>query len=334
MTQPRIFISSTYFDLKYVRENLASFLENLGYDVVLHEKGDIIYGKNDPLERYAYKMIESCDFLIGIIGSRYGCDSRYGGNSITQEEITTARASGKKIFIFIQTNVYDEYNTYLKNKNNPNIQYSSVDNVKIFNFIETLQGESNNNYIAKFDSVNDIKNLVSSQLSGLFKILLDAEERRSTLFEGSKITFFRDRNRMIDYFEKIMDEATVGDVLWAQGVGHTAYTNRFQNRLTRLTNDGVEIHFITNKSSSQYEEFTSILKKTPRLKWVTSQNNKIRVFGLSCKCVIIALPSPGQYEAILVKDPYFTEVLHDWFCKKFNKLYKREKQKNDISINQ
>lgn len=334
MTQPKIFISSTYFDLKHVREDLASYLEKLGYEVVLHEKGTIVYGKNDPLEQYAYKTIESCDFLIGIIGSRYGCDSKYGGNSITQKEITTARASGKKIFIFIQTNVYEEYNTYLKNKNNSSIQYSSVDSVKIFKFIETLQGESNNNYISKFDTVSDIKRCVSSQLSGLFKILLDAEERRSTLFEGSKITFFRDRNRMIDYFEKMMDDATEGDVIWAQGVGHTAYTDRFQNRLTRLTNNGVEIHFITNKSSSQYEEFTSILKKIPRLKWVTSQNNKIRVFGLSCKCVIIALPSPGQYEAILVKDPYFTEVLHDWFCKKFNKLYKREKQKNDISINQ
>lgn len=320
MRQPRIFISSTYFDLKQEREDLAEYFKGLGYDVVLHEKGDIVYGKTRPLEMYAYETINTIDFLIGIIGKRFGSPSLSGANSITQNEINTARRAGKKILVFIQTDVYSEYQTYLKNKNNRRIHYSSVDNIEIFKFIETLHGQCRNNYITKYDTVNDIKTIAISQLSGIFKMLLEEEERRSTLFEGSKITVFRDRNRMIDHFEKMMDEATVGDVIWAQGVGHTAYTDNFPTRLMELTNNGVEIRFIVNKKSSQYDDFTSILKRIPLLKWVSSENNKIRVFGLSEKCVIVALPSPGQYEAILIRDTYLTKVIFDWFNNKFYTL--------------
>jgi hypothetical protein len=41
MARPRIFISSTYYDLKYIRASLDLFIESLGFEPVLSEKGDI-----------------------------------------------------------------------------------------------------------------------------------------------------------------------------------------------------------------------------------------------------------------------------------------------------
>ena len=43
MARPRVFISSTFYDLKHVRASLDLFIEGLGYDSILSEKGDIAY---------------------------------------------------------------------------------------------------------------------------------------------------------------------------------------------------------------------------------------------------------------------------------------------------
>lgn len=38
LAKPRIFIISTYYDLKNLRANLERFIKELGYDPVLNEK--------------------------------------------------------------------------------------------------------------------------------------------------------------------------------------------------------------------------------------------------------------------------------------------------------
>ncbi|WP_413716016.1 DUF4062 domain-containing protein [Sphingobium sp. B8D3B] len=75
MARPRVFVSSTYFDLKSVRADLEHFIRERGFDPVLHERGSIPYGNAEALERYCYKEIETCDILISIIGGRFGSQS-------------------------------------------------------------------------------------------------------------------------------------------------------------------------------------------------------------------------------------------------------------------
>ncbi len=41
--KPRIFISSTFYDLKYIREDIANFVRSYGYEPILFEDGDIGY---------------------------------------------------------------------------------------------------------------------------------------------------------------------------------------------------------------------------------------------------------------------------------------------------
>ena len=43
MPVPRVFVSSTCYDLKYIRENLKSFIRSLGYDPILSEEGSVFY---------------------------------------------------------------------------------------------------------------------------------------------------------------------------------------------------------------------------------------------------------------------------------------------------
>ena len=42
MARPRVFVSSPYYDLKHIRSSLDSFIDRLGYEPVLSEKGILL----------------------------------------------------------------------------------------------------------------------------------------------------------------------------------------------------------------------------------------------------------------------------------------------------
>lgn len=50
MAVPRVFLSSTFFDLKQVRNNIGDFIKGLGYEPVMHEKSSVAYTYTTPLE--------------------------------------------------------------------------------------------------------------------------------------------------------------------------------------------------------------------------------------------------------------------------------------------
>ena len=133
MIKPRVFVSSTYYDLKYIRDDLELFISQMGYDPILFESGDIAYQHDKPLDESAYNEIDNCHMQILIIGGRYGSptssskESDEGTdknkmyehyNSITRREYETARRNGIPIFIFVDKGVYSEYQTYKKNREN------------------------------------------------------------------------------------------------------------------------------------------------------------------------------------------------------------------------
>jgi hypothetical protein len=69
MHKPRIFISSTFYDLKYIRNRKSIFLENLGYQPIRNEEGDIPYGKDDGLKNIVTRKYRYFNFTIGGIGT-------------------------------------------------------------------------------------------------------------------------------------------------------------------------------------------------------------------------------------------------------------------------
>ena len=110
MAKPRIFVSSTYYDLKHIRASLSLFIDSLGYESILFEKGQIAFVSDDPLDISCYREAESADIFVLIIGGRYGSETsevqikdktQYTDyNSITKKEYETASNNHIPIYIF------------------------------------------------------------------------------------------------------------------------------------------------------------------------------------------------------------------------------------------
>ena len=178
MAKPRVFVSSTFYDLRQVREDLDRFISGLGYEAVLHEAGDVAYGKDSPPEGYVHREIEMCDILICVIGGRYGTESQeQPGSSITQQELRTAIENQVQVFIFIEQAVHSEYGTYLINKETADIKYRSVDDPRVYEFIEAVHKLPRNNPIAPFQTASDIVDFLRSQWAGLFQRFLQDQKR-------------------------------------------------------------------------------------------------------------------------------------------------------------
>lgn len=200
MARTRVFISSTYYDLKYVRSALEIFILSLGYEAVLSESGAIAYSPDVPLDESCYREVTNVDMFVLIIGGRYGAEASGESNqkarspdensfyaryeSITKKEYQAAIESGIPIYILIERSVNAEYYTFLKNKKNDNIQYAHVDSVNIFHFIDSVLSQARNNPKQTFDRYADIENWLREQWAGLFHDMLS---RRSSQKQISSI---------------------------------------------------------------------------------------------------------------------------------------------------
>lgn len=215
MAKPRIFISSTFYDLRQIRIELDKFIESMGYDPVRNEEGDIPYGKDDELQMYCYKEIDNIDILISVIGGRYGSPSvieeKEKEYSVSQRELKTAYKQNKQIFIFIEKNVYTEYETYVLNKDNSEIVYRYIDNINIYKFIDEIKSFSHNNNIKTFETVDDITRYLKEQFAGLFKqYIIDAENRKQQQVIQEVNETAQTLKQMLDYLINVNNEQQEG----------------------------------------------------------------------------------------------------------------------------
>lgn len=178
MARPRVFISSTFFDLRQVREDVSRFIKDLGYEAVLFEKGEVPYGSKNPLEQYCYKEIGLCDILISIVGGRYGSPSTNPPYSISQRELKHALQRGKQVYIFVEKGVHSEFQIYKANKDVKGLRYQFVDNPRVYEFLEEVWALPFNNPIFQFESSSDIIHVLRDQWAGLFQRLLQEESNR------------------------------------------------------------------------------------------------------------------------------------------------------------
>lgn len=192
MARPRIFVSSTYYDLKHIRSSLELFIESVGYDPVLSEKGDIAYTPDQALDESCYREAASCDIFVMVIGGRYGSEAssdrkradrkffeRY--DSITRKEFESAYDSDVPTFILVESGVYSEYQTYLKNKGNKTVRYAHVDSANIFLLIDDLISKPRNNPISTFEKSTQIEAWLREQWAGLFRELLKSRSQQKQL---------------------------------------------------------------------------------------------------------------------------------------------------------
>ncbi|WP_429019574.1 DUF4062 domain-containing protein [Aeromonas allosaccharophila] len=193
MANLRVFISSTYYDLKHVRSYVASFITKMGYDATLSEKGKIAYDPSLPLDESCYQDTISSNILVLIVGGRYGSatsetDTKNNNNefyqryeSVTRKEFETASSHNIPTYILVEKAVMLEYETFKKNRGNDTVTYAHVDSVNIFNFLDDILSKGRNNPLFQFEQPQEIEGWLKNQWSGYFRSLLEKRHQNQQL---------------------------------------------------------------------------------------------------------------------------------------------------------
>ncbi len=174
MRRLSVFVSSTCYDLKHVREELAGCIRKLGHEPILSEQGSF------PVDPTA-TTIENCidavnaeaDILVLVVGKRYG-STVPAGKSITNLEYEAARIKGIPIYVFIDQEVTTLLPIY---EQNPGVALQDVDDPEgLFAFVRTLRSR-HQMWCFPFTTVASICETLSAQFSILFSSSLVLRRR-------------------------------------------------------------------------------------------------------------------------------------------------------------
>lgn len=160
--QPTIFVSSTCYDLRQVREDLKEFFENnYGFDTMLSEFDSFPIDPCIGTFENCLNNVDKCaDIFVLIVGTRYGYITDKG-KSITNLEYLHAKAKGIPLFVFVSKQLYNNLPLWRENKNG---DFSSVvDDPQIFEFISEIYDESQQ-WIYTYETVRDIMAAMKNQL--------------------------------------------------------------------------------------------------------------------------------------------------------------------------
>ena len=273
--KPRIFISSTCYDLKFVREDLADFVKDYDYEPILSENGDIGYTPGQNLDTSCYVAMQTSDMVILIVGSEYG--SAASGEvkdefaeyiSITRKEFRTAIDSGIPVFAMIDKKVMAEYGIYEVNiekieKNDLEIQFKVVKDLNVFRFIKEIKGAVNIP-IQEFEKSSDIKEFIRKQWADMFKNYLVSlkEEKENQKIESSvneMKTLIQKMDIMLDSVGRNVLSNKYDEVVNTQEI--IAYCKLISDSFDMLIKDGFDIKDI-NIRKEVITEFLKILKET------------------------------------------------------------------------
>ncbi len=168
--KPKVFVSSTCYDLSQIRQEISTYLNNIGFIPILSEhKSFPINPENDTYTNCIETVRENADLFILLIGNRYGSKNE-SGKSITNLEYLTAKEKNVPIYIFINKKILPTYEVWKRNKSG-NFE-GIVDDIEIFKFIEKLR-DSGENWCFEFEYAGDIIECLKEQFSFLFKKMLD-----------------------------------------------------------------------------------------------------------------------------------------------------------------
>ncbi|WP_420601772.1 DUF4062 domain-containing protein [Flagellimonas sp.] len=192
MAKPRVFVSSTYYDMKHIRASIENFVQSLGYDSILSEKGNIAYNPDTPLDESCYHEVNNSDIFVIIIGGRYGSPSsdqpkdlpktfhtRY--ESITKKEYLTAIEKEIPTYILVEKSVNAEFETFRRNRKNPDVEYAHVDSINVFYLIEEILQQPRNNPVFHFENHNEIETWLKEQWAGLFRDMIHSRKDKKQI---------------------------------------------------------------------------------------------------------------------------------------------------------
>lgn len=210
MAVPRVFISSTCYDLHEIRFQLHRFISDIGYDPVMSEFGDIFYDSGQHVQDACKEEIARSNVFVLIIGNNYGSIYHRHINhprlpdSITLQEFRKAIEVNIPKYIFINRFVQYDFVNYRRILSKEISRYFSendvpddrVENVKadlkekfdnrypfqqeayryIFYFLDMIYNLEINNAIYPFESFENIRDDLRKQWAGFFYDSLTKEK--------------------------------------------------------------------------------------------------------------------------------------------------------------
>lgn len=214
MASLRVFISSTCYDLGPIRGQIRNFLNTMGFEPIMSDYNDVLYDPRVHTHTSCIEEIATCDFIILIVGSRFGgnaipeaisridFDTLYDKSksvellkkkeniSVTQLEILKAVEIEIPIFTFIDNRLMSDHELYEKNKSKTilhEIEFPSIDKQEtaefIFEFINFLRHRTKGNSINSFAKFEDIEETLKKQWAGLFQKLLNESRHKQIEFK-------------------------------------------------------------------------------------------------------------------------------------------------------
>jgi uncharacterized protein DUF4062 len=179
MAAPKVFVSSTCYDLRYIRENLKYFIKSLGYDPILSEEGSVFFDPKLHVQDACIAELPNCQMLVLVIGGRFGSPFKETRKSVTNAEYSEAARLKIPIFALVEQGVHSDLSVYASNRSDKRLvdkmKFPSVDNTAIFAFIEEVRSNAVNNALVPFRDFSDIESYLRQQWTGMmFSFLADA----------------------------------------------------------------------------------------------------------------------------------------------------------------
>lgn len=166
-SSPNVMVSSTFYDLRQIRADLAHFIaDELGYVPLLSELPSFPIDPDlDAIDNCRARVEKDANVFVLIIGGRYGSIDDKTDKSITNLEFLSARQKGIPIYAFVEKDVLAVVPTW---KNNRTADFSAtVDTPRVFEFIEYVRSLERV-WTFPFETAQDITGTLRRQLAFLF----------------------------------------------------------------------------------------------------------------------------------------------------------------------
>jgi len=208
MAVPRVFISSTAYDLGPVRERLRQFVLDMGHEPVMSEYSDVLYDHRFHTHTACVQEVPLCDIMVLVVGGRFGgaavpeardeITTPGGGTSlehfdnlsITQIEVLKAIDEGIPLFAFVDDAVWHDHKLFEVNGGSVDIIYPSIQKADtaryIFDFINFLRRRTAGNAIVPFRQIADIEHHLRRQWSALLQRLLTESTNKAHVEERDR----------------------------------------------------------------------------------------------------------------------------------------------------
>lgn len=200
MATPRLFVSSTCYDLQEIRFQLRNFIREFGYDAVMSDFDDIFYNYESHVQDSCLDEISKCQLFILVVGNNYGSiyhqdkqDNKIP-DSVTLREFRKALEVKVYKHIFINKFVDYDYKNYKRALDKATLKYFQENNVPdaeietarttiktdfdevyhfpyesykyVFYFLDIIHDLKENNAINGFETFADIKETLRKQWAG------------------------------------------------------------------------------------------------------------------------------------------------------------------------